>query len=60
MSDIVERLRDRAHSFKSPDRLSEEAADVIEMLQVRLARLEEKLTSLSTAVWRLRAEDKGE
>jgi hypothetical protein len=33
--DIVTRLRDRAYSFKAPDRLVEEAADVIEQLRLR-------------------------
>ena len=33
MSNIVERLRDRAYSFKAPDPLMEEAANEIERLR---------------------------
>ena len=37
---IVDRLRDRAYSGKSIDRLLEEAADVIEALQDRVAAMQ--------------------
>ncbi len=33
MSDLVQRLRERAYAFKSPDPLLEEAADEIERLR---------------------------
>jgi hypothetical protein len=33
MSDIVQRLRERAYAFKAPDPLLEEAADEIERLR---------------------------
>lgn len=38
--DIVVRLRERAFSFKSPDKLVEEAADVIESLRKQVASWE--------------------
>lgn len=39
---LIERLRDRAYSFKAPDELSADAADTIERLAQELARLRDK------------------
>jgi hypothetical protein len=38
--DLVQRLRDRAYSFKAPDPLVEEAADEIERLRTMLCDLQ--------------------
>ena len=44
-NDLVQRLRDRAYSFKAPDPLVEEAADEIERLRPAYATAVQRLAS---------------
>ena len=52
--DIVTRLRDRAFSFKAPDRLVEEAADVIEQLRARWDIAEQRAVRLGRELAEMR------
>lgn len=52
--DIVARLRDRAFSFKAPDRLVEEAADVIEQLRARWDIAEQRAVRLGRELAEMR------